>query len=103
MTKDEFNNSGFQQRVKLLEYWAPSLLSKLKDLDDLADCILSVWDTAEAHTEQRIIKLLEDRLTGAKETKKLNGQITAMRVSVVYEQLEAITEAIIYAIKNDNK
>lgn len=53
------SDTEFTKRVHLLEYWAPSLLSKLEDLDDLADCILSVWDTAEQHTEERIIKLLE--------------------------------------------
>jgi hypothetical protein len=51
--------NGFQKRVKLLEKWVPSLLPQLKDIDDMADIILDVWDEAEAHTEQRIIKLLE--------------------------------------------
>lgn len=52
--------SGFNTRVKLLEKWAPSLLPQLKDLDDLADIILDIWNEAEAHAEARIIKLLED-------------------------------------------
>lgn len=52
--------SGFQKRVALLEKWVPSLLPQLKNIDDMAEIILDVWDEAEAHTEQRIIKLLED-------------------------------------------
>lgn len=56
------SEAGFKERVELLEYWAPSLLSKLEDLNDLADCILSVWETAEKHTEERIIKLLEEHV-----------------------------------------
>ena len=61
------SDTGFTKRVQLLEHWAPSLLSKLKDLDDLADCILSVWGTAESHTEQRIIKLLEHNYNAIRE------------------------------------
>ena len=52
---------------------------------------------------ERIIKLLEERLATAKETKKANGQITAMRVPVDYDQLEAFVEAFIYAIKGENE
>jgi hypothetical protein len=52
--------SGFQKRVALLEKWAPSLLPKLRDIDDMAEIILDVWDEAEAHTEERIIKLLDE-------------------------------------------
>jgi hypothetical protein len=51
--------SGFQKRVALLEKWVPSLLPQLKNIDDMAEIILDVWDEAEAHTEERIIKLLE--------------------------------------------
>jgi hypothetical protein len=53
--------SGFQKRVALLEKWVPSLLPQLKNIDDMAEIILDVWDEAEAHTEERIIKLLEER------------------------------------------
>lgn len=52
--------SGFQKRVALLEKWVPSLLPQLKNIDDMAEIILDVWDEAEAYTEQRIIKLLEE-------------------------------------------
>lgn len=54
--------SGFSKRVALLEKWAPNLLPKVKDLDDLADIIYDTWLEAEADTEQRIIKLLEKKL-----------------------------------------
>ena len=54
------SDSGFTKRVKLLEKWAPNLLPKLEDVDDMADIILDVWDVAEAHTEQRIIKVLDE-------------------------------------------
>jgi hypothetical protein len=59
--------------------------------------------TGARQEQERIIKLLEDRLTGAQETKQANGQITAMRVPVDYDQLEAVIEACIYAIKGENK
>ena len=85
------SDSGFTKRVHLLEYWAPSLLSKLKDLDDLADCILSVWDTAEQHAEERIIKLLEEQL--AKHTLD-NG--------TVYIEFQVISE-LIALIKGEQK
>ncbi len=52
--------SGFQKRVALLEKWAPNLLPQIKNIDDLADIILDVWDEAKEHTEQGIIALLED-------------------------------------------
>ena len=52
--------SGFETRVKLLEKWAPSLLPNLRDMDDLADIILDVWNEADAHTEERFIKLIDD-------------------------------------------
>ena len=56
--------SAFQKRVALLEKWVPSLLPQLKNIDDMAEIILGVWDEAEAHTEERIIKLLESDLCG---------------------------------------
>jgi hypothetical protein len=56
--------SAFQKRVALLEKWVPSLLPQLKNIDDMAEIILDVWDEAEAYTEQRIIKLLESDLCG---------------------------------------
>lgn len=52
---------------------------------------------------ERIIKLLEDRLTQAKDTNESFGQITAMRIPVEFDQLEAITEAIIYLIKGEQR
>jgi hypothetical protein len=51
--------NAFETRIKLLEKWAPSLLPNLKDMDDLAEIIYEVWNEAEAHTEERIIKLLD--------------------------------------------
>jgi hypothetical protein len=56
--------NAFQKRLALLEKWVPSLLPQLKDIDDMADIILDVWDEAEAHTEERIIKLLESQIHG---------------------------------------
>lgn len=69
--------NGFQKRVALLEKWAPNLLPNLKDLDDMADIILDVWDEAEKHTEERIIKVIEgylhhDYLTGQNEDEMLD-------------------------------
>lgn len=54
--------SGFQKRVALLEKWVPSLLPQLKNIDDMAEIILDVWDEAQAHTDDHIIKLLEEHV-----------------------------------------
>lgn len=61
-----------------------------------------VCEGAKAELE-RIIKLLEDRVAEARSTIDMNGQVTAMRVPVELEALEAITQAIIYAIKGEQK
>lgn len=53
--------SAFQKRVALLEKWVPSLLPQLKDIDDMADIILDVWDEAVSYTEESIIKSLESK------------------------------------------
>jgi 3-hydroxyacyl-CoA dehydrogenase len=69
-----------------------------------------VWKISEDAFEdgrnkerERIINLLEKRLTKAKDTHEAFGQITAMRIPVEFDQLDAITEAIIYAIKEEKK
>jgi hypothetical protein len=49
-----------------------------------------------------IIKLIRDRVSKAKEYAD-NGQVTAMQRKVSYEDLEAISEAIIYGIEKDQK
>lgn len=48
--------------------------------------------------QERIIKLLEDRLDVARNTQ---GIITAMQVPVELKAVEAITKALIYAIKGE--
>lgn len=93
--------SGFQKRVALLEKWAPNLVPKLKDIDDLADIILDVWDEAEAHTEERIINLLEDsreRTNQRIQNDELSGVDLVERVAV-YKTLGNV----IALIKGENK
>ncbi len=51
---------------------------------------------------ERIIKLIRDRVAGAKEYGK-TGRITAMQRDVTFEDLEAISEAIIYGINKESK
>lgn len=53
--------SGFQKRVALVEKWHTDLTKSLDDMYDLAEQVLDVWQEAEAHTEERIIKLLEEQ------------------------------------------
>jgi len=50
---------SFQKRVALVEKWHTDLTKSLDDMYDLAEQVLDVWNEAERHTEQRIIKLLE--------------------------------------------
>ncbi len=50
----------------------------------------------------RIISLIKDRVSGAKEYAK-TGQIRAMQRDVTFEDLEAISEAIIYGINKESK
>jgi hypothetical protein len=90
--------SAFQRRVELLEKWDKSIES----LDDLAEVILDVWQEAELFTEEYIVTLIRDRVSRAKEYAK-TGQITAMQRAVSYEDLEAISEAIIYGIEKESK
>ncbi len=54
------------------------------------------------YERERIVKLIRDRVAGAKEYGK-TGQITAMQRAVSYEDLEAISEAIIYGIEKESK
>lgn len=56
--------SAFEKRVALVEKWHTDLTKSLDDMYDLAEQVLDVWQEAEAHTEERIIKLLEDDLCG---------------------------------------
>jgi hypothetical protein len=51
---------------------------------------------------ERIIKLIRDRVAQAKEYGK-TGRITAMQRNVTFEDLEAISEAIIYGIEKESK
>lgn len=53
--------SAFEKRVALVEKWHTDLTKSLDDMYDLAEQVLDVWQEAEKHTEQRIIKLLEDK------------------------------------------
>ncbi len=53
--------SAFEKRVALVEKWHTDLTKSLDDMYDLAEQVLDVWQEAEAHTEERIIKLLIDR------------------------------------------
>lgn len=51
--------NAFEKRVALVEKWHTDLTKSLDDMYHLAEQVLDVWQEAEAHTEQRIIKLLE--------------------------------------------
>jgi hypothetical protein len=51
---------------------------------------------------ERIISLIKDRVSGAKEYAK-TGQIRAMQRDVTFEDLEAIAEAIVYGIEKESK
>lgn len=59
-------------------------------------------DIAKRQERERIIKLIRDRVAGAKEYGK-TGRITAMQRDVTFEDLEAISEAIIYGINKESK
>ena len=48
----------------------------------------------------RIVNLIRDRISRAKEYAK-TGQLTAMQRPVSFEDLEAISEAIIYGIEKE--
>ena len=85
--------SGFNTRVMLLQKWAPNLLPQLKDIDDLADIILDVWDEAEAYAEQRIVKLLEakaDQVTRAGSGKPMPERMEYLAVEISIRQIIAI-------------
>jgi hypothetical protein len=59
-------------------------------------------DIAKRQERERIIKLIRDRIEGAKEYAK-TGQIKAMQRDVTFEDIQAISEAIIYGINKENK
>jgi hypothetical protein len=59
-------------------------------------------DISKRQERERIIKLIRDRVEGAKEYAK-TGQIKAMQRDVTFEDLEAIAEAIIYGINKESK
>jgi hypothetical protein len=50
--------------------------------------------------QERILKLIRDRVAKAKEYAS-NGQVTAMQRPVSWDDLYAISEAIIYGIKGE--
>jgi hypothetical protein len=52
--------------------------------------------------QERILKLIRDRVAKAKEYAD-NGQVTAMQRPVSWDDLYAISEAIIYGIKGEQK
>lgn len=52
--------NAFEKRVALVEKWHTDLTKSLDDMYDLAEQVLDVWQEAESHTEQRIIKLLDE-------------------------------------------
>lgn len=83
--------NGFQKRVALLEKWVPSLLPQLKNIDDMAEIILDVWDEAAAHTEQRIIKLLENRRDWLEDMVN-RGQIPMIGPVEAYSNAIALTK-----------
>ncbi len=69
------------------------------------DDVLAINEFVEISKRQereRIIKLIRDRVAGAKEYGK-TGRITAMQRDVVFEDLEAISEAIVYGINKESK
>jgi hypothetical protein len=59
-------------------------------------------EIAKKQERERIIKLIQDRVAGAKEYGK-TGQIRAMQRDVAFEDLEAISEAIVYGINKESK
>lgn len=88
----------FDKRVQLLEKWHKD--NSLINLDNIAELIFEVWQKSEEDTEERIIKLLEDRLLMAKDEKY---GLTAMRVPVDRASAIAVTEALLWFIKGENK
>ena len=56
--------SPFEKRVQLLEKWNKNRKAHTLDEYGIADLILDVWQVAEADTEERIIKLLEEYADG---------------------------------------
>ncbi len=58
------------------------------------------WQAGRDYERERIIKLIRSRVSSAQEYAK-TGQITAMQRQVSYEDLEAISEAIIYGIEKE--
>ncbi len=59
------------------------------------------FNSGVEYERERIIKLIRDRVAAAKEYGK-TGQITAMQRAVSHEDLEAISEAIIYGITKES-
>ena len=60
------------------------------------------WNAGRKYERERILKLIRDRVAKAKEYAD-NGQVTAMQRPVSYEDLYAISEAIIYGIEKESK
>ena len=89
------------------------MMGRLLDLDDFLDpksltpqqlyrLQSETWAQGADYMREYIIKLIRDRVSKAKEYAD-NGQVTAMQRKVSYEDLEAISEAIIYGIEKDQK
>ncbi len=62
----------------------------------------NIWYEGYEMATNDIIKLIRDRVAQAKEYGK-TGRITAMQKDVTFEDLEAISEAIIYGIEKESK
>jgi hypothetical protein len=86
-------------------------VSRLPDLDDFLDPTSltsqqlytlqsETWAQGADYMREYIINLIRDRVSKAKEYAD-NGQVTAMQRKVSYEDLEAISEAIIYDIEKE--
>jgi hypothetical protein len=84
-------------------------MGRLPDLDDFLDpksltpqelykLQSDTWAQGVEYERDRIIKLLEDRLSQAK---SFEGDITAMQVIVDVEVLEVIVHAMIHAINQE--
>ena len=71
------------------------------DDDDMADYNLG-YQAGAMEERDRILKLIRERVAKAKEYAD-NGQVTAMQRPVSYEDLYAISEAIIYGIEKESK
>lgn len=77
--------NSFQKRVALVEKWHTDLTKSLDDMYDLAEQVLDVWNEAEMHTEQRIIKLLENQNNDEMSIDYQNYLIALIKIGEVNE------------------